>query len=144
MIIPLDFLTNSALAKSVDISTDCPVWPYLSYYTHKSKQAIHDLGELSDNDQSVIINGFLHNLTARVMATANNVLFAERSILEKTAPTARITAKEHYKILRNTTSYLHDILTAYPELDRLLETISHNFSSKACAWQKISYVTKKP
>lgn len=127
MIIPLDFLTNSALAKSVDISTDCPVWPYLAYYTYKSKQAFNELGELSDNDQSVIINGFLHNLTARVTATANNVLFAERSILKKTAPTARVTVKEHYKILRNTTSYLHDILTAYPELDRLLETISHNF-----------------
>lgn len=124
---PLDFLTNSELEESTMVGTDCPVWPYLAFYVYKIKKEFDPLDELSDSEKSAIINGFLHNLTARVTATANNVLFAERNLLEKTTPAKKIPVKEHYKILRNTKSYLHDILVAYPELDRLLEKITQNF-----------------
>ncbi|MBT2338130.1 MULTISPECIES: DUF4135 domain-containing protein [Pseudomonas] len=124
---PLDFLRASALADMNELHTDCPVWPYLAYYIQQSKQAFKDIDGLSDNDKSTIINGFLCNLASRITAASNNVLFTERDILEKTVPLGKITVREHYEILKKTAPYLLNILTAYPELDRLLEKMTDNF-----------------
>lgn len=136
MVRPLDFLKNITLAKEVKLNTDCPVWPYLAYYIHKTEGEFQKIDKLTHSEKSVIINGFLSNLSSRITTASNNVLFSERAILEKTLTERKITIKEHFKILRETPTYLLDILSAYPELDRLLEKLSENFIEQSLCLAK--------
>jgi type 2 lantibiotic biosynthesis protein LanM len=124
---PLDFLTDTSLEEKTHLNTDCPVWPYLAYYVHTVEKNFLTLDELATDEKIVIINGFLSNLSSRATAASNNVLFAEREIYEKTFNGKKVSAKEHFKIIRENPKYLFDILSAYPELDRVLEQLAKNF-----------------
>lgn len=126
MITPTDLLNFPHLHHD-PLKTDCPVWPYLSYYVHHIEKKIKTISGIAKEEQTVIINGFLSNLSARITNAANNVLFTEKKIFETSILGSEIDTNSYFKIISEHSNYLSDILKAYPELNRLLTKISDNF-----------------
>lgn len=109
------------------LKTDCPVWPYLSYYIDNVEKKSTPNVKISKNEHGAIINGFLSNLSSRIMTAAKNVLFTEKKIFEDTVLGTEIDTDGYFKIVGENQDYLSDILKAYPELDRVLTKIADNF-----------------
>lgn len=118
-------LANSRNKKK--LKTDCPLWPYLSYYIENVERKLHESEAITKKEQSVIINGILKNLSSRIVNAANNVLFTEKKIFEEKILKSKIDTESYFKIIYDNNECLSDILTAYPELDRLLTKVSQNF-----------------
>lgn len=126
---PEKYLELSAPYKS-SLNTDCPIWPYLSYYIGNVEKRLASNTNITENEKTVIINGFLINLSSRIVNAANNVLFTEKKILEKNELKTEISTNSYFKIIADNNDYLSDILKAYPELNRLLTKISDNFADQ--------------
>lgn len=109
------------------LQTDCPVWPYLLYYIDNIEKHLHPNAKITKNEQRVIINGFLSNLSSRIMTASKNVLFTEKKFFEETTLGTEIGTDSYFKIVGENKDYLSDILKAYPELDRVLTKIADNF-----------------
>ncbi|MEB0123557.1 DUF4135 domain-containing protein, partial [Pseudomonas sp. CCI1.2] len=109
------------------ITTDCPVWPYLVFFTKKSIEGLTKIEGLAEPEKKVIINGYLRNLSTRITNTAANVLTVEKDILNSTIKPHKLNTVEYYNLVRNNSNYLLNILEAYPELDRVLQQVSENF-----------------
>ncbi|WP_395593232.1 DUF4135 domain-containing protein [Pseudomonas sp. B26140] len=123
---PIEFL-NEPLNSNRSLTTDCPVWPYLSYYIYHIENKLPKAYGSALETQSVIISGFATNLAARITNVANNVLITEKQIFEKTILGREMETSSYYKLVSENKSYLTDIIKAYPELDRVLTKLSQNF-----------------
>lgn len=113
-----------------NLTTDCPVWPYLAYYTQETAKLLENVENLTSNERKVIINGYLQNLSTRLTNAATNVLSVEKDILNQTIKPHKLSTSEHYRLLRGNTEYLLNILEAYPELTRVLQEVTDNFVSQ--------------
>ncbi|WP_248742375.1 MULTISPECIES: type 2 lanthipeptide synthetase LanM [unclassified Pseudomonas] len=122
---PIDFLSET-MSPERGYTTDCPVWPYLSYYIFHIEKSISQLCENHEAYKSTVINGFVTNLAARITNAANNVLITEKQVFEKTTCSKMETAA-YFDLVSRNKNYLADIINAYPELDRILTKISNNF-----------------
>lgn len=78
----IDFLTLNSSAEN--LTTDCPVWPFLAYYVEKTKRNLTQIEKLDHEEGKAIINGYVGNLSTRITNTAQNVLSVERDILNQT------------------------------------------------------------
>jgi type 2 lantibiotic biosynthesis protein LanM len=123
---PIEFLTEP-LNSHRSLTTDCPLWPYLSYYIYHIENKLPKTSGSALETQSVIISGFATNLAARITNAANNVLITEKQIFEKSIIGREMETSSYYKLVSENKSYLTDIIKAYPELDRVLTKISQNF-----------------
>ncbi|MDR3566230.1 MAG: type 2 lanthipeptide synthetase LanM [Negativicutes bacterium] len=121
----IDFLTLNSSAEN--LTTDCPVWPFLAYYVEKTKRNLTQIEKLDHEEGKAIINGYVGNLSTRITNTAQNVLSVERDILNQTIKPHKLGVFEHYAILRKNNEYLLNILESYPELTRTLQKITDNF-----------------
>jgi type 2 lantibiotic biosynthesis protein LanM len=113
--------------ESENLTTDCPVWPFLAYYVKNAVKELTVIEGLSDVERKIIINGYLKNLSTRITNTATNVLSVEKDILNQTITPHKLTTSEYYELLRKNNAYLLNILEAYPELARVLQKIADNF-----------------
>lgn len=107
-------------------TTDCPVWPYLSYYIFHIEKNISQLCENDEAYKSTVINGFVTNLAARITNAANNVLITEKLVFKKTT-CRKMETSAFFDLVSENKNYLIDIISAYPELDRVLTKLSNNF-----------------
>ncbi|UST69176.1 type 2 lanthipeptide synthetase LanM [Pseudomonas moraviensis] len=122
---PKDFLSGTMPFKR-GYTTDCPVWPYLSYYIFHIEEQFPKSCENDETFKSTVINGFVTNLAARLTNAANNVLVTEKIIFEKTT-CSKMETSAYFKLISENKNYLLDIISAYPELDRVLTKLSKNF-----------------
>ncbi len=116
--------------ESENLTTDCPVWPFLAYYIKNTAEQLTTIKGLTDHESKVIINGYLKNLSTRITNTATNVLSVEKDVLNQTITPHKLTTSDYYQLLRKNNEYLLNILEAYPELTRVLQKITDNFVSQ--------------
>ncbi|MBV4485920.1 type 2 lantipeptide synthetase LanM [Pseudomonas sp. SWRI153] len=122
---PIDFLSETTSPER-SYTTDCPVWPYLSYYIFQIEKNLSQLCEDDEAFKSAVINGFVTNLAARITNAANNVLITEKLVFEKTTCN-KVETPAYFTLVSENKNYLFEIINAYPELDRVLTKLSNNF-----------------
>lgn len=123
---------SPSLGQLPGLNTDCPLWPYLAHFIEEVESRLaYSAGSREGQEAKIVINGFLTNLVQRLMNIANNVLVAESKVLERSRGGDALRLSEVYDLLRRDSSYLKDILSAYPELERLLSVVTANFISSA-------------
>lgn len=122
---PKDFLSGTTPMKR-GYATDCPVWPYLSYYIFHIEKQFPKSCKNNEALKSTVINGFVTNLAARLTNAANNVLITEKIVFEKTT-SSKMETSAYFKLVGENRNYLLDIISAYPEMDRVLTKLSNNF-----------------
>ena len=123
-------LLKTANSKDERLHTDCPLWPYLKLYTYQTEKHLDKIAELTPEDSKYFINGFLKNLANRLMSIAQSVLVLERDVFNLSHETF-ISEKEFESILLQNPEYLLNILNAYPELRRLLQSLTEKFIAQS-------------
>lgn len=127
MSVNVDILKKAASEKTrMALDTDCPLWPYLNYYAYRMERQLAAVAGVSLDEKKIVLNGFLESLALRVMNAASNVLISERAILAETLE-REVSSEEYFELLRSDKYYLDDVLSAYPELDRVLLKMADNY-----------------